>query len=127
MSLEDIFNRIMNEDYVNTKAQSNFKTNETLRELNKLPMFDETEGVNYAPANIVKRYGDLLYNLPLNIKFGYTTKSGTEIFTKESDDFYFLDTNRDGAKLRKERIHYLTAAKWLATRRGWATGVIRIF
>ena len=127
MSLEDIFNRIMNEDYVNTKAKSDFQTNNDLRELNKLPMFDYTDGIEVSPSNIRKRYGDILYRLPLNITFGYMCKVGIETFRKENDDYYYLNTQRGGAKLVNERIHYLSVAKWLASRRGWATGVIRIF
>lgn len=127
MSLEDIFNRIMNEDYVNTKAKSEFQTNNDLREMNKLPMFDYTEGIEVAPSNIRKRYGDILYRLPLNITFGYMCKVGIETFRKVNDDFYYLCTERGGTKLKDEYIHYMSVAKWLSSRRGWATGVIRIF
>ena len=126
MSLESILDNLINEDYVNTKATSNFRTTNDLRELNKLPMFDYTLSIEGSPAPVRKQYADILYRLPLNITFGYSCKVGVETFRKESDDFYFLSTQRGGGKMVDERIHYMSVAKWLASRKGWATGVIRL-
>ena len=125
--LENIINNILDEDYVNLKATSNFKTSDDIRELNRLPMNDIDDGLEYASRQVLKQYGDILYRLPLNIVFGYATKDGKfETFRKQNDDFYLLTSARYGARVKDERIHYTTVAKYLASRRGWATGVIRV-